>query len=548
MKSRDGFEVVNSLMRDDEVTRRSVLRALGWSAVGAAGGLSLGMPGVARAQKPKYGGTMRLGIFENIDTLDPHNTTFITACAIHSNIYDGLLKITYDGKVVDFKPQLAREWEIQGDRVHVFRLHKGVTFHNGEPCTAAEVKWSLERVKDKQQSPIHAWKLELLESVETPDSHTVKLSFAKPYPFLRVALTGSTGRAGTIVSPKAVKELGKGYGRKPVGTGPFRFVEWKEGDYILVERNPNYWDADAAGNRLPYLDKVLFKFIIEPSTLVAALQTGEVDGVNGVVPQFMPSLRTNSKLEAYTVVGGNWRNFHLNMAKEPFSDPILRKAVSFAVDREEILKRVDFGEGIVAHGPISPPMTGFWDAAWNTGKNGQYYDLEQAKALVKKSRYPNGAEVSLLSLNSGVYPRQAEVLQAQLAKIGLKVKIELADSPTWRRKWLQERQWDLVHLQWDADLDPDETLFPELHSKEAWNAGRWNNPQFDKFVEAARSEADFKKRKQYYDEAVKLIIEDTPVVVILHANEQKVFHKYVKGFQVIPANLIDMHAAWIDKA
>ena len=546
MKSQDGFEVVNGLLRD-EVTRRAFLRAVGGSAVGLAGIAPLAAPRTVHAQKPKYGGTIKIGINENIDTLDPHNTTFITACAIHNNIYDGLLKITYDGKTVDFKPQLAREWEIQGDRVHVFRLHKGVTFHNGEPCTAAEVKWSLERVKDKQQSPIHAWKLGLLESIETPDPQTVKLSFAKPYPFLRVALTGSTGRAGTIVSPKAVKESGKAYGRKPVGTGPFKFVEWKEGDYILVERNPSYWDTDAAGNRLPYLDKVLFKFIIEPSTLVAALQTGEVDGVNGVVPQFMATLRSNPKLEAYTVVGGNWRNFHLNMAKEPFSDPILRKAVSFAVDREEILKRVDFGEGIVAHGPISPPMTGFWDAGWNTGKNGQYSDLEQAKALVKKSRYPNGAEVSLLSLNSGIYPRQAEVLQAQLAKIGLKVKIELADSPTWRRKWLQERQWDLLHLQWDADLDPDETLLPELHSQEAWNAGRWNNPQFDKLVEAARAEPDFKKRKQYYDEAVKLITEDTPVVVILHANEQKVFQKYVKGFQAIPANLIDMHAAWLDK-
>ncbi len=92
------------------------------------------------------------------------------ACAIHNNIYNGLLKITSpDGKGVDFKPELAREWEIQGDRVHVFRLHKGVTFHDGDPCTAAEVKWNLERVKDKAQSPIHAWKLELLEAIETPD-------------------------------------------------------------------------------------------------------------------------------------------------------------------------------------------------------------------------------------------------------------------------------------------------------------------------------------------------------------------------------------------
>jgi len=553
MKSRDGFEEVNRELREgawveDPVTRRAVLQTLGMGALGLAG-LSAGRPGLAEAQAVKRGGTIKIGSFQNIDTLDAHNTTFITACGIHNNIYNGLLKITSpDGKGVDFKPELAREWEIQGDRTHIFRLHKGVTFHNGDPFTAADVKWNLERVKDKQQAPIHAWKLELLESVEMPDSHTIKLSFAKPYPFLRVAFTGSTGRAGTILSPRAVKEKGKAYGRSPVGTGPFKFVEWKEGDFISLERFANYWEKDAAGGALPYLDKVLIKFIIEPSTLVAALKTGEVDGVNNVAPQFMAELRKDPKLNAMSAVGGNWRCMHMNMAKEPFSDKNLRKAVAFALDRQELLSRVQFNEGIIAHGPLSPPMGAFYDAAYETGKNGQYHDLEQAKALMKQSKYANGAEVLLLSNNSGIDPRQAEMVQAQLAKIGVKVNIELADSPTFRRRWLQERQWDLVQIQWDADLDPDETLFPELHSAETWNAGKWANKDFDKMVEAARAENDVKKRKKFYEEAVKIIIEDAPVAILLHMNEVKVFHKYVKGFEMIPAGLINMHRVWLDKA
>ena len=553
MKSRDGFEEVNRELREgawlhDPVSRRAMLQALGAGAAGLAG-LSAGLPALAQAQTPKRGGTIKIGSFQNIDTLDAHNTTFITACGIHNNVYNGLLRITStDGKSVDFKPELAREWEVQGDRVHIFRLHKGVTFHNGDPCTSADIKWNLERVKDKTQAPIHAWKLELLEAIETPDPHTIKLTFAKPYPFLRVAFTGSTGRAATILSPRAVKEKGKVYGRSPVGTGPFKFVEWKEGDFILLERFADYWEKDASGGKLPYLDKVLIKFIVEPSTLVAALKTGEVDGVNAVSPQFMAELRKDPKVTAMSAVGGNWRCMHMNMAKEPFSDKNLRKAVTFAIDRKEILDRVEFGEGIIAHGPISPPMGAFYDAAYETGKNGQYFDLEQAKALMKQSKYASGAEVMLLSPNSGTAPRQAEVVQAQLAKIGIKVNIELADSPTFRRRWLQERQWDLVQVQWDADLDPDETLYPELHSTEAWNAGKWVNKEFDKMVEAARSEADFKKRKRFYEEAVKIIIEDAPVVIMLHLNEFKVFHKYVKGFQMIPAGLIDMHRVWLDKA
>ena len=553
MKSRDGFEEVNRELREgawveDPVSRRAVLQTLGAGALGMAG-LAAGRPGRADAQAVKRGGTIKIGSFQNIDTLDAHNTTFITACGIHNNIYNGLLKIVSpDGKGVDFKPELAREWEVQGDRTHIFRLNKGVTFHNGDPCTAADIKWNLERVKDKQQAPINAWKLELLEAIEMPDSHTVKLSFAKPYPFLRVAFTGSTGRAGTILSPRAVKEKGKAYGRSPVGTGPFKLVEWKEGDYILLERYASYWEKDAAGGALPYLDKVQIKIIIEPSTLVAALKTGEVDGVNSVSPQFMADLRKDHKLNAMSAVGGNWRCLHMNMAKEPFSDKNLRKAVAFALDRQEILNRVEFGEGIIAHGPISPPMGVFYDAAFESGKNGQYFDPEQAKTLMKQSKYANGAEVMLLSGNAGTAPRQAEVVQAQLAKIGIKVNIELADAPTFRRRWLQERQWDLVQVQWDADLDPDETLYPELHSTEAWNAGKWVNKEFDKMVEAARAENDFKKRKKYYEESVRMIVEDAPVAILMHLNEFKVFHKYVKGFQMIPAGLINMHQVWLDKA
>jgi peptide/nickel transport system substrate-binding protein len=540
MTSRDGFEVVNALLRQD-VHRRQVLKALGMSAAG----LAVGLPRPALAQKPKYGGPIKIGSFQNIDTLDAHQTTFITACGIHNNIYNGLLKITSpDGKGVEFKPELAREWEIQGDRVHVFRLQKGVTFHDGQPCTAAEVKASLERVKDKAQAPIHAWKLELLEAIETPDPLTVKLHFSKPYPFLRVALTGSTGRAGTIVSVKAAKEKGKAYGRNPVGTGPFKFVEWKESDYILLEKNPSYWESED-GNKLPYLDKVLIKFIVEPSTLVAAVKTGEVDGINSVAPQFVAELRRDPKLAVFTAVGGNWRCMHFNVAKAPFDDKALRRAVAFAIDRKEIVDRVEFGEAIVAHGPISPPMGGFYDAAFESGKNGQYFDLEQARALMKQSKHAGGVDVMLLVGNAGTAPRQAEVVQAQLAKIGVRVKIEIADAPTFRRRWLQERQWDLVQLQWDADLDPDETLYPELHSGEAWNAGKWVSKDFDRAVEGARAEADFKKRKKFYDDAVKSIVEDAPVAIVLHANEQKVFNKRVQGFQMIPAGLINMHNVWL---
>ena len=141
MGSHDGFAVVNHLLQD-KVTRRAFLRQLGWTGVGASmlGALDWAHVGPAFGQQVRRGGSIKLGIGENIDTLDPHNTTIITAVAIHNNIYNGLLKITYDGQRVEFVPDLAEEWEIVGDRTHVFRLRQGVRFHDGGPFNASAVK------------------------------------------------------------------------------------------------------------------------------------------------------------------------------------------------------------------------------------------------------------------------------------------------------------------------------------------------------------------------------------------------------------------------
>ena len=175
---------------------------------------------------------------------------------------------------VKFVPDLAQEWEIVGDRVHVFRFHKGVTFHNGDPCTAQDIQWNLERVKDVKQAPIHAWKLKLLEKIEILDDHTVRLTFEKPYPFLRRLHWLDRARWHDRES-SCRRAVGQGLWTASGRHWTLQVVEWKEADFIALERNPNYFEMGADGKPLPYLDKVLIKFIIEPSSLVAAVQTGK---------------------------------------------------------------------------------------------------------------------------------------------------------------------------------------------------------------------------------------------------------------------------------
>jgi peptide/nickel transport system substrate-binding protein len=549
MRSQDGFQAANSWL-DNPVNRRTFVRALGLGGLSlvAGGVLPLGTPAPAYAATPKYGGTIQLAWRSTPDILDPHKTTYLTAVQVHNNLYNGILRIAYDGTKVKFEPELAKEWEIRSDTDHVFHLRKGITFHNGDPFNAEAVKWSWERVSNREISPIHYWKMEQVERIEVIDDYTIRLRLKTPDPFMTVAQTGSTGRAGTIVNRRAVEAAGKDYGKKVVvGTGPFKFVDWIENDRIILERNANYWETDASGNRLPYLDKVVIRIVPESSTALAAITTGELDGWNTAPEQFVRKLRDNPNLNVFTVTGGNYIRLEINVTRPPFDDKKVRQAVSFAINREEIVQQAFFGEAIVAHGPISPPMSDYYDREFESGKNGQYYDLEKAKALMQASKYPQGATVEYIFTQATFQPRIAQIVQAHLAKIGLKVELKLFENAAWRKRWL-ESDFDLNLTSPWADLDPDETIYPQFHTGEKWNTGKWSHAEFDRQVELARSTFDVKTRKAAYDKAVAILVEECPSAFLAHVNEHKVMAKYVKGFQAIPADLVNLHTVWLDKA
>ena len=549
MRSQDGFHMANMWLQQP-LNRRTFVKALGLGGVSVAAGsvLSLSTPSAAWAAKPKYGGTIQLAWSGPPDILDPHKTTYLRTVQIHNNVYNGILRITYDGKDVRFEPELATAWELKSDTDHVFHLRKGVTFHNGDPFTAHDVKWSWERVANREISPIHYWKMEQTQTIEVIDDHTIRLTLKQPDPFMTVAQTGSTGRAGTIVNRRAVEAGGKDYGRKVVvGTGPFKFVDWVENDRVVLERNPNYWETDANGNRLPYLDKVIIKIVPEQSTALAAVTAGELHGWNTAPYQFVTLLRNNPNLEVYTLTGGNYVRLIMHVARPPFDDKKVRQAVAFTINREEMVQQVFFGEAIVAHGPISPPMTAYYDREFESGTNGQYYDLDKAKALMQESKYPHGATIEYIANPTTFQPRIAQIVQAHLAKIGLKVEINMFEDATWRKRWL-EGNFDMVLDSPWADLDPDETIYPQFHTGEKWNVGKWSNAEYDRQVEQARVTFDVATRKAAYDKAVAILAEECPAVFITHVNEHKVLAKHVQGFQPIPADLMNMHTVWLNKA
>lgn len=515
-----------------DLNRRGFLKG----AAGVTAGAMLGM-GASAAQAQATGAQhITLATVKHIDTLDPHFTGFPEAIKIINNIHNGLLKVTYDGKKVAFVPDLAETWEIVDDRVHTFKLRPNVKFHDGAPFDAEAVKFNLERVAKGQPKSPHAWKLDLLEKIEIIDPLTVRLTFSKPYAFLPVALTGSTGRAGTMVSPAAVAKFGKDYGRNPVGTGPFKFVSWRENAQIELVKNPEYFEAG-----LPKLDKVTFRIMPEASTAAAALLSGQVHGMSDCPPQFLPQMKANKNLNIYGEIEGNYFFLGMNCKKGPFQDPNLRLAVAFALDREAMIRQAFFGQGIPAYTPISPPMTDFYDP--NVGKSGrgQRFDLEKAKAY--RARVANQGVIEpvfIVSEQGNFGSRIAQTALPMLEKIGIKPRIELLE----RAAWVSRRNsgdFDMLDFGWEADLDPDETLFPEFKTAGPWNFWGWSDPRFDAACAAAQATLNLDERKKLYTQAEDILLEEPPIALLTHMPIFKVLSSKVKGFEYVPVDLLNLH-------
>ncbi|MGH7386131.1 MAG: ABC transporter substrate-binding protein [Candidatus Rokuibacteriota bacterium] len=543
-KGHDHHATLARTMAQELVSRRAFLAGAG--ALGAAGLALPGLGGPAWAQAAKRGGQLKIAWVDTVDTLDPHFTSSLGAIKIHDNVYNGILKVDFDGKRVSFKPDLVEKWDMPSPTTHVLTMRRGVKFHDGEECTAEAIKWNQERLRDPEVKSPHGWKLADLDKIEVQDKHRLRITFKRPYQFLPVAWTGSTGRAGTIVSPKAVQKHGRAYGRNPVGTGPFRFVEWVENDRIVLERNPGYFEMGADGKALPYLDRVTILLIRESSTAVGALMAGEIDGMDLIPFQFLPMLEKNPAVQVVGGVEGNYTFMGMNNRKPPFDDKALRQAVSFAVDRAPIIQQAYFGGAIQSCSAVSPPMSDFYNADQCASKRAQYFDLDKAKALRAESKHKGDVDVEWMVVgqytgSGGVGPRMAELVQPMLAKIGVKVRIQLYEQATWHKK-RNTGDFQMYDEGWVADLDPDETIYPEWVTGKPWNFVGYSNTEFDKLVSEAQFEANVAKRKALYDKADLLLARDAPCAFIAHFKVFKALSRKVRGFTYIPADSMRFHA------
>src|SRR5215472_2878740 len=325
------------------------------SACGGGGG---GTSGTTNGT-PKMGGTLKIAQETEINTLDPNTSGLVVEREIYYNMYDSLIGI--DPKL-NFVPELATAWKFTDDKTLVLTLRQGVKFQDGTDFNADAVKFNLDRYMTSTD-PAAARKSDLasVQSVEVQSPTSAVLHLKRADATLLAVLVD---RAGMMLSPTAVKQLGAGLTTAPVnaGSGPFEFVEWKRDDNLTLKRNPDYWRKDSAGRQLPYLDQLIYRRITDLSAILASLKTGDVDMARVVAGKDVSAVQSDSTLVYNSVPSLGYNGFQLNHSVPPFNDPAKAKAVALAVDRAQILQNVAFGVGIVSHGPITPSSWAY-DAA-----------------------------------------------------------------------------------------------------------------------------------------------------------------------------------------
>lgn len=525
-------------------TRRSSL------AVAALSALVVLTPIQTTAQ-PKVGGVVTAVVNpEPAFLVSAHNVVGGTL-QVSSKMFEGLL--TYDLDM-NLKPALAERWEVARDGLSItFYLRPGVKWHDGRPFTSADVAFTAMKIW-KVMHPRNRVNLAKLTAVDTPNATTAIFKLSEPAPFLLSVMNGNESQ----VVPKHIydtEDIGKALVEKdPVGTGPFKFKEWKRGSAVIVEKNADYWQKGK-----PYLDRIIYRVIPDEAARAVALETGEVQfgsfgpvsSSNAVRLAKLPHLAIETK--GYDWFGTRFL-LELNLRRPIFSDRRVRQALAHAINRDFILENVWFGFGTKSTGPVPPMLKAFY-----TPDVPSYaYDPKKAEQLLDEAghkRGPDGVRFKMVHdyLPFGQdYVRTAEVLKQNFKTIGIDLEIRAQDTPTFLRRVYTDNDFDMTSNTLSALPDPTLGIQRVYWSKNIVkgvpfsNGSGYINPEMDRVLEAAQSERDPAKRKEQFVAMQKIAQTDLPVLDLFVMKFVTVYNKKLKNHTMQADGYTNFADAYLD--
>jgi peptide/nickel transport system substrate-binding protein len=519
---------IDELFRSAEagrISRRELLVRLGLAggAVAVGGGFAgaLGSPSARAATMlagAKRGGTLKAALTGEPDSLDPAKSQIYTGAQVYDNIFSKLVDIDEHQR---FYGVLAKSWHQQNAKTWVFDLRPNVLFHNGEKFGAQDVKYTFERILAPKTASGYAPLYAAIGRIEVVNAHRVVFHLKTPYgPFLT-----NLANNGEIVNRKAI-EGSKNPARNPVGTGPFQFVNWVQGDHVTLKRFDRYFEPGK-----PYLDGIRFNFLPVDQSRIDALRSGDLDWLDAIPLQQLRQLMHDGSL---TYVGSKLAGIpdflSMNVKKPPFNNKALRQAVAWALDKNEIRAVAYFGAG--ENGSEEVPSASVWHDGADPYRGGP--NLKKAKQLMTAAGHGNGLQVQYLGLPQ--YPellKTGEVVREQLKKIGIDMKIQQVDVSVWFDRF-SKGNYQITSAYQERTIDPDNFYSLVLKSGAAINATGYSNPRVDRLIQQAATETKQAKRKALYSQLRKIVFDDVPLIFVHYETLNYLMRKNVHGSTINP--------------
>jgi len=526
------------------LTRRDFLYLSG---AGIAGMTLASIPELTQGaeKKPKYGGRLRVGERFASAGLDAHKNQIVADHFNYTLMYNGLTIMGPLPQVRMF-PDLAKSWEISKDgREYIFPLREGVKFHHGKELDSGDVKYSIERVMNPATRSPRAFAYQWIDAVNIIDKYHLKIRLKEPFsPFLTTLTT-----TNCPIIPAGWEPTGM----KPApGTGAFVFKAIVPNETVEFTRFDQYWEVDEkTGNRLPYLDSIYVKKIVDPTVRWTALKAGDIDYTpdppRKVIIEALKTPVPGVVVVMTQPVGNTWIWF--NVKKPPFDNKKVRQAIAYAIDKEELIRASLWGLGEVVNNQPFLNRSRLYIPVED-----RKADLARAKQLLAEAGYPDGFAVEFFEPAGFISDLDGcQVVIGQLKKIGINATMKVIDRVPWV-KGMREGEYSIC-LRGDTErLDPDDAFYMYLHSREIGtnNWSRYSNKELDELLEKGRRALQWEERVAVYRKVVEIIKEDLPILYLAKTVIPVAHRDYVKGHEFGASTWFGYHGggmkmAWLDK-
>jgi peptide/nickel transport system substrate-binding protein len=474
--------------------------------------------------------TVSIAIEAGPNNLDPRVGLSSESERIHQLVFNSLVR---RGMRFEILPDLATHWETPDPTTYRFHLRSGVCFHNGKPLSSRDVRYTIQSLLDNVISSPKTSTYRIIDQIETPDDKTVVFRLKRP----NAAFLWNLTNGGIGIVPEGA---GADFQRNPIGTGPFRFVSYSQEEEVILEANPSYFDG------CPTVPRVSFKVIPDATTRALELRKGSVDiGQNVLSPDFVKALQREPHLRVETVPGTNYQYLGLNLKDPLLQDKRVRKAVAYAIPREQII-RYYWRDLVTPASGLLPPN--HW--AFEKDVETYPYDPDRAQQLLDEAGWkdPDGSgpqprfRLTFKTSTEETTRQVAAIIQQQLKDIGIQVDLRSYEFGTFYGD-IVRGNFQLFTLRWiGGNNDPD--LFERVfHSREAppkgYNRGRYSNPRVDELIELASQEIDQEKRRAAYSEIQKIVADELPYISLWYLKNTCIYNRRLSNVELSPAGHFD---------